>query len=121
MFHASKYEIEKNISHNLIQENASLHRSQQGAGRKITCDDLEEHLSKRENRLRVSRNMIKLEAEKWMKENQPSIIFNKNDGWLQKGLRRNRFTLRKSTTVSQKIPDDCVTKVVLNDDVGGIE
>lgn len=101
-----------------LQQTVSSHRSRlRGAGRKITCEDLEEHITtwivaKREYRLRVSRNMIKLEAEKWMKENQPSITFHASDGWLQKYLRRNRFTLRRSTTVSQKQPEDCVTKVV---------
>ena len=88
-----------------------------GAGRKLSSNDLEIHLVdwinvKRADRLRVSRSMIQREAERFMKDKQPETIFSASSGWLQKFLRRNRFSLRRSTTVGQKQPDDCAAKVV---------
>lgn len=68
-----------------------------GAGRKLSSNDLEIHLVdwinvKRADRLRVSRSMIQREAERFMKDKQPETIFSASSGWLQKFLRRNRIS-----------------------------
>lgn len=88
-----------------------------GAGRQVMSEDLETHLvdwisTKRTEHLRVSRSMIKTEADRFMKQLQPNKLFSASNGWLQKFLRRNRFSLRRSTTVGQKQPEDCAAKVV---------
>ncbi len=39
------------------------------------------------------------------------VDFRASDGWLQKFLQRQHFSLRRKTTVSQRLPQDLVPKV----------
>ena len=94
----------------------------EGGGRKVQSDELEWELanwiiSRRQERLRVSRSMIKKQALVFFKDlcensDSPSDKFCASNGWLEKFLMRHDFTIRKRTTVGQNIPADCTEKVV---------
>ena len=93
-----------------------------GGGRKVGNLILEEKLkewilSRREQRLRVSRKSIQREALRLateLKENFEGspCTFVASVGWLEKFLRRNGFSLRARTTISSKTPSDCTERVV---------
>lgn len=91
-----------------------------GAGRPFKCNDLERQLvdwieAQRSRNLRVSRQMTQKKAIELFKElNSEENVenFAASNGWLMGFLRRNCFTLRKRTTVSQKTPEDIADKVV---------
>lgn len=87
-----------------------------GAGKKIRSPELEDKLVEwivrsRENRLRVSRSMIKRKALEWFAV-EGGNEFKASNGWLQKFLSRHGFVLRRRTTVSQKVPRDSMEKIV---------
>lgn len=70
----------------------------------------------RERRLCVSRKMLmKKAAELFATEYQqkhPSKSFVASIGWLNKFLSRNHISLRRKTTVGQKLPNDVAPKLV---------
>ena len=106
--------MEKN-SDKLLELNPKRKRLE-GAGAKIFNDQLESHLSEwirksREDRLRVSRKTIQREAQAWSMKQRLSN-FTASNGWLTRFLQRNKFSLRRRTTVSQHVPEDCSEKVV---------
>ena len=103
----------------------------EGAGAKLTNEEMERELaewilSMRQKRLRVSRKMIQRQAlilfsdfcARKEAENLDTNTstgkrsFVASNGWLQKFLQRNDFTLRKRTTLSQKLPTDHAEKVI---------
>ena len=74
-----------------------------GGGRPIKCVKMEEALvewisTQRQKSLRVTRKAIQCQAKQLMADDS----FQASDGWLCKFLRRNRLTLRKRTTITQK-------------------
>lgn len=88
-----------------------------GGGLKVRNQELEEILKswiceQRERRLRISRKMIQLKA----KEICADTNFSASDGWLQRFLVRNNFSMRKRTS---KVSEDgiirsypcCITSV----------
>ena len=84
-----------------------------GGGRPIKCVKMEEALvewisTQRQKSLRVTRKAIQCQAKQLMADDS----FQASDGWLCKFLRRNRLTLRKRTTITQKQPDDVKEKVI---------
>lgn len=88
-----------------------------GGGRHIEHDAMEKELvewieTQRAKSLRISRKMIQCEARRIVEATDTSKIFIASDGWLQKFLRRNRFSLRKRTTVAQKTPEHVKEKVI---------
>lgn len=69
--------------------------------------------TQRAKSLRVSRKMIQSEARRIIQEEEDSCTtFIASDGWLRKFLKRNRFSLRKRTTVAQKTPEHVKEKVI---------
>lgn len=69
-------------------------------------------LEKRRLRQSVSRRLIRLQAKKIAKEFPECAGFAASLGWLEKLLRRNRFTLRATTTTCQRPPADSIDKIV---------
>ncbi|KAI2795511.1 hypothetical protein BLOT_016477, partial [Blomia tropicalis] len=93
-----------------------------GGGRKPFNEDLEIELenfiiSSREKKLRVTRKMIRREAVKiWNKtkndEESNNCEFKGSDGFVDNFLRRHKFSLRRKTTVCQKVPQEHLQKIV---------
>ena len=91
-----------------------------GGGRSPASEEIEKELiewirSLREKRLRVSRKMIQEKARELHKSCRPNdddSNFSASDGWLFRFMRRHSFSLRKRTTISQKLPADIKQKVV---------
>ena len=87
-----------------------------GGGRKPRCEELEWKLqawicSRREERLPVSRSMIQRQAlAMFQQEGKENFVA--SNGWLMRFLKRFGFTLRRRTTVSQKLPTSFVPKLV---------
>ena len=83
----------------------------EGGGRHVMHDAMEDELvrwitTQRAKSLRVSRKMIQSDARRIIQEEEDSCTtFIASDGWLRKFLKRNRFSLRKRTTVAQKTPE----------------
>ena len=82
-----------------------------GGGRPIKSMEVKDKLvewitDQRQNSLRVTRKGIQRKAKLLMNDDD----FHASDGWLFKFLRRNRLTLRKRTTITQKRPDDVKEK-----------
>lgn len=95
------------------EENVGARHRLPGAGRKVKDKELEIKLknwilAKREARLRVTRKMIQKKAT----EENSDPNFAASNGWLEKFLTRNGFTLRKRTTISQSIPNDSAEKII---------
>ena len=84
-----------------------------GSGKKPLSSALKEkcdlwNLNQREKRLRVSQILIQRKATELAKEVKLGH-FNTSNGWLQKFLIPNKFSLRQQTTISQKTPEDIVS------------
>ena len=92
--------------------NAHRHKSgrQVGGGRALTYDkDIEKEIvvwiqTQRERQLSVSRHSIRRYALALTKVNYPD--FKASDGWLASFMKRNNFSLRSHTSLSQKLPAD---------------
>ena len=87
-----------------------------GGGRKPRCEELERKLqawicSRREERLPVSRTMIQRQAMEIFQQDGKEN-FAASNGWLMRFLKRFGFTLRRRTTVSQRIPALFIPKIV---------
>ena len=84
-----------------------------GGRRKAHAPDMEEELiawidSQRSGHLRVTRSSIQRKAlELYHGEGD----FSASRGWIEKFLKRNGFSLRRRTTVSQRLPQDLIPKV----------
>jgi len=63
----------------------------------------------RAHHLRVTRSAIQQKA---LELHQGDEEFVASRGWLENFLRRNDFSLRRRTTISQKLPHDYKTKIV---------
>jgi len=90
-----------------------------GGGRPFKHELLDEKLVKwiqerRSNNLRVSRKMIQKKAKTIFDETEGKSCdsFSASEGWLSKFLERNNFSLRRRTTIAQKLPEDVEEKVV---------
>lgn len=84
-----------------------------GGGRPVRSIEVEEELvewinEQRAKSLRVTRKGIQRQAILLSTDE----TFLASDGWLSKFLRRNRFSLRKRTTIAQKRPDDIKDKII---------
>ena len=85
-----------------------------GGGRKAKLPDMEEQLAtwitdQRAHNLRVTRSGIQQKA---LQLDLGEEEFTASRGWLEKFFRRYNFSLRRRTTVCQKLPQDYVTKIV---------
>ena len=90
-----------------------------GGGRPAESEAMEKELvdwihNLRGKCLRVSRKMIKEKAKEFHRDicHDDDCSFSASDGWLFRFMRRNSFSLRKRTTISQKLPTDIKQKVV---------
>ena len=93
----------------------SKKRRLDGGGRKAALPDMEEELvtwieSLRAQNLRVTRSNVQSKALELTQARGED--FRASDGWLQKFLKRHSFSLRRRTTVGQRLPQDLITKVV---------
>lgn len=94
----------------------------EGAGRKPALEELEQSLHKkiqemREKRTRVSIKFIQLEARKMFQDlvekgEAATDSFVASNGWLEKFMSRYRLTLRRRTTVCQKLPHELLPKLI---------
>ena len=105
----------------LKEQNGIKRKRLEGAGRKLTSENLEQILlewieNQRGNKIRVSRKMIMRKAkEMFEQEELPDATrdtFEGSRGWVDKFLKRNNLTIRKRTTASQKTPDQLIPKLV---------
>lgn len=92
-----------------------------GAGRPFKCENLEEELSewicdRRARSLRVSRKMIQWKAKEFFQKTPASekrdLNFSASDGLLHGFIKRNHLSLRRRTSVAQKLPHDVKEKIV---------
>ena len=84
-----------------------------GAGRKVKLPDMEELLAAwifelRSKNVRITRSAIQTKA---LELHTGEEDFSASRGWLEKFFRRHNFTLRRRTTVAQRLPQDLVSKV----------
>ena len=84
-----------------------------GGGRKPHAEDMEEVLAawieqQRGRHLRVTRTAIQRKAVELYDGDGE---FSASRGWLDKFFKRNSFSLRRRTTVSQRLPQDLIPKV----------
>ena len=84
-----------------------------GGGRKLKFPDVEEQLAQwiehqRAQHLRVSRTMIQQKA---IQLHFGEEDFSASRGWLENFLRRHNISLRRKTTVSQRLPEHMIAKV----------
>ena len=87
-----------------------------GGGRKPLSTCIETQLvtwlqGKRSLRLRVTRKMVCQEAIKLHRQ-QGNTVFVASRGWLTRFMERQKISLRRRTTVSQRLPRDLAPKVV---------
>jgi hypothetical protein len=99
-----------------IEKVPSKKKRLEGAGRKPLLTDVEDQLqewieSLREKNLRVTRSSIMCKALELFQPNDSEQTFSASRGWLEKFLKRRCFTLRRRTTVSQRLPPDMIPKV----------
>ena len=85
-----------------------------GGGRKAKLPDMEKQLAtwkadQRAHNLMVTRSSIQHKA---LQLHLGEEEFTASMGWLEKIFRRYTFSLRRRTTVCQKLPQDYVTKIV---------
>lgn len=94
----------------------------EGGGRRPLSETLETELYawielQRFKRLRVTRKKVKREALSIFSQNNgyaedANKDFVASDGWLRNFFRRHQITLRRKTTVSQKVPDVLAPKLL---------
>jgi len=97
---------------NKLTELPSKRCRQPGGGRKAQAPDMEEALTAwieelRGSHARVTRTSIQKKALELYEGNS----FAASRGWLENFFRRNGFSLRRKTTVSQRLPQDVIPKV----------
>ncbi|KAH7719676.1 pogo transposable element with KRAB domain-like protein [Aphelenchoides avenae] len=88
-----------------------------GQGRPIKNKDFEKQLNDwvregREGRHKVTRDLIVARAKQLQEKMPEDRRLNLSDGWLQKFMKRNKWTLRAPTSVAQKPPADYQDRVV---------
>ena len=89
----------------------------EGGGKKPLIPEIEEKLEEwiehlRAGNLRVTRISIQRKAMEIFQSSDRSHDFTASRGWLENFLKRKTFTLRRRTTVSQRLPPDLVPRVV---------
>ena len=94
----------------------SKKRRLDGGGRKAALPDMEEELAgwielMRAQNLRVTRSNVHSKALEFA-EARGNEEFHASPGWVNNFLRRHSFSLRRRTTVGQRLPQDLITKVV---------
>lgn len=88
-----------------------------GGGRHLSYDqEIEENVvawiyEKREQQLTVSRDSVRRHITSLTKEKFPD--FKASAGWLTKFMDRNNFSLRKHTSLSQKLPSDLEVRLMV--------
>ena len=105
---------------------ANLKRSRlrkKGGGRKLKFRNVDEASLKffkdcRKNKLRVTQKRLRMFAEKeWRKlQNEgkvdSNLQFRASRGWMEKFMKRHALSFRRKTTVSQRIPEECIQKAI---------
>ena len=91
-------------------------RRMEGGGRKATLPDIKDELlvwidEMRAENQQVTRSSIQQKALIVRKRGEASN-FTASRGWLEKFFRRHQLSLRRRTTVSQRLPSDLIPKVV---------
>ena len=99
---------------NSLTELPTKKRRLEGGGRKAAYPNLEEVLVSwieqlREENLRVTRSSVQAKALELVPQEEEFVA---SRGWLEKFFRRNGFSLRRRTTVSQRLPEDLQPKVI---------
>lgn len=97
----------------LLKEQAPKRQRLLGGGRKAQAPSMEDALTvwindQRSLHIRVTRSSIQRKA---LELYDGEEAFSASRGWLDNFLRRNGFSLRRRTTVSQRLPQDHITKV----------
>ena len=87
-----------------------------GGGRKALSTPIENKLvelirTKRQEKLRVTRKMVCLEAIKLHRQ-EGNEDFKASQGWLFNFMKRHKIGLRRKTTISQRLPRDLVPEIV---------
>ena len=88
-----------------------------GGGRKAQLPDMEEVLvcwidEMQSNNLRVTWSSIQRKALELRQGEEEQPDFNASRGWLEKFMCRHGLSLRRKTSVSQKLPGDLIPKVM---------
>ena len=105
---------------------ATLKRSRlrkKGGGRKLKFRNVDEASLQffkdcRKNKLRVTQKRLRMFAEKeWRKlQNEgkvdSNLQFRASRGWMEKFMKRHALSFRRKTTVSQRIPEECIQKAI---------
>ena len=104
---------QKDVLMELKTGGSSKRKRLQGAGRKALDGEMEEALfdwiiELRGRNLRVSRAMICVQARAL----SGNADFKASRGWLDRFMKRHSLSLRRKTTVCQKVPADCIPKLV---------
>ena len=86
-----------------------------GGGRKPAHEELEQELfewlqSQRNAKMPVTRKMLRIEAIQIALRNV--IDFAASNGWLDNFMRRRSLSLRRTTSVCQKMPENLVPKII---------
>nr|CAD2196552.1 unnamed protein product [Meloidogyne enterolobii] len=98
-------------------KNPSTRKRSIGGGRKLADSDFDNALKSwinelRSKKLRVTRNMIVLEAQK-ISISYPGLEnFKASNGWLDYFLKRHNFSMRRPTSVAQKTPEEFAEIIV---------
>ena len=110
------------LSNARVKKGGLFKKRLEGGGRKITDEDIEEHVlnwihARRDNRLRVSRKLIMRKAKTLYDESVgddecEKSAFVASRGWLEKFMKRNCLSLRQRTTMAQKDPSQLINKLV---------
>lgn len=116
--------IKEKLSQSCLSKTSGKQRKKvEGSGRKPMSSTMEEILlnwieDMRSKRLRVTRNMILIKARELferndkVKEEAGIEFFAGSIGWLSRFFKRNGITLRRRTTLAQKMPEMIAPKLV---------
>ena len=92
-------------------------RRMEGGGRKATLPDVEDELlvwidKMRAENQQVTRSSIQQKALSIIRAHGEASDFTASRGWLERFCRRHQLSLRRRTTVSQRLPSDLIPKVI---------
>ena len=101
-----------------LSECSKSRKRSSGGGRSVKFEGIDIQLvewinNERAEGLRLSRKRIQRKAmELYDEQENKTESFCASDGWLFKFLQRKHFSLRRRTTIAQKIPEDVKQKVM---------